>query len=52
MEAQYYLNDYARAMLGLEPQFVEPVDDDIPSDPDANKSDTEDDDEELPLLED
>lgn len=46
VEAQYPLNDHARALLGLGPQFVEPIDDDIPSDPDANKSDTEDDEEE------
>lgn len=41
-------------MLGLKPQFVESADDDIPSDPDANKSDTEDneedDDEEILAL--
>lgn len=61
MEVQYPVNDHARAMLGLGPQFVEPVNNDIPSNPDANKSYTEDDepeddeaedDDKIPALED
>lgn len=43
VEIQYSLNDHAHAMLGIRPLFVELLDDDISSDPDANKSDMEDD---------
>lgn len=56
VEAQYPLNDHVHALLVLGPQFVELVEDDIPSDLDANKSDMEDNDEdeddEMPALED
>lgn len=46
VEIQYPLNDHARAMLGIGPQFIEQLDDDISSDLEANKSDTEEEDEE------
>lgn len=45
MEVQYPLNDHACIMFGLGSQFMESVDDDIPSNLDANKSDTKGEDE-------
>lgn len=33
MEVQYLLNDHANKLLAIGPQFFEPVEDDIPTDP-------------------
>lgn len=33
VEARYPLNAHVNAVLGIDPQFMEPIEDDIPTDP-------------------